>query len=1002
MLAQQGPSTASPEGAWHRVERRLLRTLLLALVGLAVLNLALDLAAFRNTQDQLVHLEGEAVALSILPQLREAMTARGEISLRPAFQKILQGQPVDGVFLREDGGQRRRIGLMRGDGQQILPWDGQDIAKELQHLFVFTNSDGHVVHLKLYLEANAAGASQWQTIALSLVQSLLLGAILIWLARRGIRYWLLPPLTRISKALATLAPAPPPTSLRNGTLADAPADGLMSSLSALLTSLEDKEALLRHGLEEARAALAMQEAELADARNEAEAALNAKRRFLTRVSHELRTPLHAVIGMAQLSQATTLTPRQRSYLEVITASANSLLRLFNDLLDIARMDAKTLSLEHRPFDLRHMLEDIADAFVESLTQKPVQFIVDLDMDMPCQVVGDSMRLRQVIANLLDNALQNTEAGYILLTVRRDRETKKHVELFLEVKDTGAGIPPEIMPHLFEAFSEPDSAPQRLEPSSENAPTSGNGLGLVVSKRLVEIMGGRIWATSSPVRSTPEATETKTGAGASVMCNVWLEKGEPYAAGGAPAFASPPSIQGARVLVVDSNTHVRYVASQLLQHLGCNVLTAASKEEAQGCLRQKPAIDCLLVEENLVSAAHPSQAAAGDIGMGVFLHTIQDSPLPAILLTIPSRAASRQSTPAGFCAMLEKPLRLRRLANILQHCLEKGASKLLPAARPQRSTSQAPAPLQGLRVLVVEDNPINQNVTNDLLEQLGALPCIAESGEVALTHFPETGNPSDGPPVHVVLMDLLMPGMDGYNTTRAIRNRPTGGGVPIFALTASAIEGVEEACRDAGMNGLLHKPATLENLELALAEYVPQHPLASNPVAPHAAASQSSMDHKHSGQGGPLATVSASHNNAEASPLSGLEGIDLQDALTRLGGNESLLLRILCNAAPVLRRDGDALRQALEERDPAHVRHFAHRMAGAAGNMSAPALRSAALDLEKLFLSAPKLSAQPNETRQPDRPHEPDPFDWEQAAARHATLRNHLDALLHTIESLDDS
>lgn len=449
-----------------------------------------------------------------------------------------------------------------------------------------------------------------------------------------------------------------------------------------------------------------------------------------------------------------------------------------------------------------------------------------------------------------------------------------------------------------------------------------------------------------------------------MCSLWLEKD-------AHASCTPPgaeALRHMRVLVVDANTHVRYVATQLLHTLGCLPQAAASMDAALHQLgnAKRPPFDCLLLEENLLpdGAARPGEA------MGVLPRLMQEHDIPVVLLTVPSREASRQSTPQGVCALLEKPLRQRRLASMLLHCCNLPQQDL-PATSPPQTAPLARS-LQGMRVLVVEDNPINQDVTRRLLQQLGVAPVIAPSGEAAMVHYPERPEP-DAPTIHAVLLDLLMPGWDGYETARRIRLRPTGKEVPILALTASAVEGVAEACQEAGMHGVLHKPTSLRSLQDALEPLAPE---------PHSSA--------------PAALRADAHAPMPPEQPRKIEGIDMVEAVKRLGGNEALVLRILANAVPVLERDGASLQQAMAAKDPSAARHYAHRMAGAAGNISAVTLRTAALDVEAHFLTAPPMEE--------PTPHTSAPWDgdWDAATVDHEALQAILQQLLDDITTLEDA
>ncbi|GAB6037577.1 hypothetical protein JCM15519_21360 [Fundidesulfovibrio butyratiphilus] len=642
---------------------------------------------------------------------------------------------------------------------------------------------------------------------------------------------------------------------------------------------------------------------LDDARREAVRANQAKSEFLARMSHEIRTPLNAVIGMAYLALKTELTAKQADYVNKIRVSADSLLAVINDILDYSKIEAGRFSIERIPFDLDAVLGNVVDIMGPGAEEKHLELLLSVGGDVPSGLVGDPLRLGQVLLNLVGNAIKFTDSGEVLLAVSLEEAKEESVRLRLAVRDTGIGLTPEQKEHLFSPFSQADESISRRY--------GGTGLGLSICFRLVELMGGTLEVQSVAGQGSEffYSLEFPLSPKATPLCQENTE-----------------NLAGMGVLVVDDNITSRQILKDLLLSMRFTVTTAESGAAALRVLEQgETDIRIVLLDWKM----------PGMDGATCARH-IRSMPLsrrPAIIMVTAfgREEVRRDAENVGVDGFLLKPVGRSVLFNAIASAVGL-ASKAQPCTpRPDDAFADEAERLfavRGARILLVEDNEINQQVALELLDGAGLSVAVADDGAKALDML-------ETEPFAAVLMDVQMPVMDGLEATRRIRENPRFAALPIIAMTAHAMEQDRKESLQAGMNDHIGKPINPGELYTTLARWL--LPRGAEPVPP----AREEAEEPH---------VPA----PEATPE--MPYLDTRLGLSRIRGNHALYRKLLSEFPEKFSEIATTITERLTEGDTTGARRLAHTLKGVAGNIGAMALYATSAEVETCIVDRPNHCA----------------------------------------------
>lgn len=625
-----------------------------------------------------------------------------------------------------------------------------------------------------------------------------------------------------------------------------------------------------------------QKDKLKKAREIAESATKAKSDFLANMSHEIRTPMNAIIGMSHLVQKTELTEKQEDYIEKIDRSAQSLLGIINDILDFSKIEAGKLNIEHIDFELEQVMDTVSNLITLKVQQKGLEVVFNIDSDVPLNMLGDPLRIGQVITNLCSNAVKFTEEGEIVISTKITEKINGKYKLQFAVSDTGIGLSKEQKDKLFQSFSQADTSTTRKY--------GGTGLGLTISKKLVELMDGEIWL------------ESEKGKGSTFFFTAIVGKPpEEHKR----EFRPSVDLRGMRVLVCDDNETSRELLKEALESFTFEVFTANNAEEAIDELKtakNKP-YELVLMDWKMpkIDGLKASEMIMGD-------PSIAKTPLIIMVTAYGKEAVIKSADKLGLAGFLVKPVSYSLLFDTIMGVFGKEVKRKSRFGKKGIKHTEDLKLIAGANILLIEDNEINQQVASELLEDVGMNVDIADDGKIGLEMVKASGVPSK---YQLVFMDLQMPVMDGYQSTIEIRKLKDYKTLPIVAMTADAMTGVREKVLEIGMMDMVTKPIDPDEVFAQLLQWISKTDgIKLDKLKPKKKETKQEID------------------------IPDIAGLNIEDALKRINHNKKLYVNILNKFVENNKDIVQKIKISYQKKDYETTKRIIHTLKGVSGNIGA--------------------------------------------------------------------
>jgi PAS domain S-box-containing protein len=641
------------------------------------------------------------------------------------------------------------------------------------------------------------------------------------------------------------------------------------------------------------------EAALIEAKKIADKANQTKGDFLANMSHEIRTPMNGIIGLTQLAMKTELTSVQYDYLVKIDSSSHNLLTIINDVLDMSKMEAGKLNIEDTEFNLEKVLKGVSDVLSTKIQEKGLELYFDVEDDVPTSLIGDPVRLSQILTNLVSNAVKFTEQGHIIISSRVLEKTQESINLELSVKDTGIGLSQDQIGILFKPFSQVDTSITRN--------FEGTGLGLTIVKNLVALMGGDIRIESQPEK------------GSNFIFNIVLKPLSTTE----PVQIPEPSFKGIRILVIDDSPFMRDILMAMLRSLEFEATATSRYDEGLQNLKtatQEHPYDLVIIDNQLPDAI-------GAKVCGQLKNINPEKETKTILISgFNEEDILKDLKTPEFDGFLHKPITRSSLLNMIQHVLGFQEAKEKIIHLPREPEMEDLVSVQGAQILLVEDNKINQQIAREFLQRAGLVVTVVENGQEAL----EALGALKQNEFDAILMDIQMPVMDGYRATQEIRALPQFKDLPIIAMTANANMEDRQKALASGMNEHIPKPVNRNELIKTITRFISAKPDFRPSPTPRVPVLQ-------------LLKESEAEHLIKLSPIPGL---DLEDGLKRAGYNEDLYKNLLIQFSNNKSRFLEKIELAIQDKDMGIAAQLLHSLKGVAGTIGAKDLAEKALQIEK--------------------------------------------------------